>query len=264
MATLQSFLRLIGFIIPAAASAAAIVVSIPEQRLYVFDDSGEKTASYPVSTSAYGLGDTRGTYSTPLGKLEVAGKIGDGAPIGAVFKSGHRTGEICKINSPGRDPIITRILHLRGLESQNASAYTRCIYIHGTPDERRIGKPVSYGCVRMRSSDLVQLFDMTSVGTSVEIVNARVGKLFAKTTWNVPLPAVASAPPAEKQTASSEKSTTLTRTEPPRMALASKLHPAPRPLQISPETRTPAGAMTIFEMPGMSFKFGPASRDDSR
>jgi len=74
-------------------------------------------------------------------------------------------------NSPGRDPIVTRILWLRGLESQNANAFARDIYIHGTPEEWRIGSPASYGCIRMRSSDIVQLYNIVGIGAAVTIVN---------------------------------------------------------------------------------------------
>jgi hypothetical protein len=63
-------------------------------------------------------------------------------------------------DSPGRDPIVARIIWLRGCEPQNANAFVRDIYIHETPEERNIGLPVSYGCVRMRSSDIVNLFDI--------------------------------------------------------------------------------------------------------
>ena len=42
-----------------------------------------------------------------------------------------RTGEIVPSNSPGRDPIVTRILWLRGREAQNANAFGRYIYCVG-------------------------------------------------------------------------------------------------------------------------------------
>ncbi|MEK0451018.1 MAG: hypothetical protein RL088_3286 [Verrucomicrobiota bacterium] len=160
-----------------AAEDIQIKVSVPEQKLYVFDGT-KKLASYRVSTSAFGIGDGRGTYATPLGHLEVASKVGSGAPVGTVFKGRSRTGEICPVNAKGRDPIVTRILHLRGLEKQNERAYGRGIYIHGTPDERNIGHPASYGCVRMKSRDIVRLFDMVPVGASVEITDKRIGGIF--------------------------------------------------------------------------------------
>ena len=145
-----------------------VIVSIPEQRMALLND-GKPIATYPVSTSKFGLGDSPGTKSTPLGDLEVARKIGAGAPSGAVFKSRRRTGEIVAPDSPGRDPIVSRILWLRGLEPQNAHAFGRYIYIHGTPEERNIGIPASYGCIRMRSQDVIQLFDIVGTGARVTI-----------------------------------------------------------------------------------------------
>jgi lipoprotein-anchoring transpeptidase ErfK/SrfK len=147
-----------------------IVVSTREQKLAVLDRA-TLMAIYPVSTSKFGLGDRPGSSFTPLGELEVAKKIGDRAPIGAVFKDRRRTGEIVAIDSPGRDPIVTRILWLRGREPHNANAYARTIYIHGTPEERNIGLPASYGCIRMRSSDIISLYDIVGWGARVTIVD---------------------------------------------------------------------------------------------
>jgi lipoprotein-anchoring transpeptidase ErfK/SrfK len=107
-----------------------------------------------------------------LGTLEIAQKIGSGAPSGAVFKDRRRTGEIVPPNAPGRDPIVTRILWLRGRELQNARAYSRCIYIHGTPEESNIGMPASYGCIRMRSRDVIDLYNIVGNGARVRIEDA--------------------------------------------------------------------------------------------
>jgi len=146
-----------------------IVISTRDQKLALLD-RGNLMALYPVSTSKFGLGDSRGSRFTPLGQLQIAEKIGDSAPPGTVFKDRRRTGEIVLANSPGRDPIVTRILWLRGLEAQNANAFGRDIYIHGTPEEWRIGLPASYGCIRMRSSDIIQLYNIVGVGAAVTIV----------------------------------------------------------------------------------------------
>jgi lipoprotein-anchoring transpeptidase ErfK/SrfK len=148
-----------------------VVISTRDQKLAVLD-RGTLMATYPVSTSKFGLGDYLRSSRTPLGQLAVAKKIGDNAPLGAVFKDRIRTGEIVAANSPGRDPIVTRILWLRGREAQNANAFGRYIYIHGTPEERLIGTPASYGCIRMRSSDVVQLYNIVGVGAAVTIVDA--------------------------------------------------------------------------------------------
>ncbi len=168
----------IAILIPIIISSCAapdtqhhIVISTREQKLALLD-RGNVMAIYPVSTSKFGLGDWRGSRFTPLGQLQIAEKIGGNAPPGAVFKDRLRTGEIVQANSLGRDPIVTRILWLRGLEAQNANAFGRDIYIHGTPEEWKIGSAASYGCIRMRSSDIVQLYDIVGVGAAVTIVNA--------------------------------------------------------------------------------------------
>jgi lipoprotein-anchoring transpeptidase ErfK/SrfK len=168
---------LLGAIATIVASCAApdtrhhIVISTREQKLALLD-RGNLMAIYPVSTSKFGLGDWPGSSCTPLGELEVAQKIGDHAPSGAVFKDRRRTGEIVAPDSPGRDPIVTRILWLRGRDPQTARAYARMIYIHGTPEERNIGFPVSYGCIRMRSSDIINLYEIVGRGAEVTIVDA--------------------------------------------------------------------------------------------
>jgi hypothetical protein len=148
-----------------------IRISVPDQKMLVFE-RGVEVARYDVSTSKFGVGDRPGSYATPLGELEVREKVGAGQPSGMKFKSRRPTGEIVRPNTPGRDPIVSRILWLRGLESQNRRAYDRGIYIHGTAEEWSIGTPASYGCVRMRSHDVIQLFDRVGVGTRVEISNS--------------------------------------------------------------------------------------------
>src|SRR5690606_134192 len=125
-------------------------------------------------TSKFGVGDQRGSRCTPLGKMEIAEKIGDGAPSGAVFKSRRRTGEVLRPDAPGRDPIVSRLLWLKGTERWNANTYSRYIYIHGTAEERNVGRAVSYGCVRMRSRDVIDLYSMVGVGADVYILNRRL------------------------------------------------------------------------------------------
>ena len=160
-------------------AAPAVVVSIADQKL-VLVENGEPVAQFPVSTSKFGVGDRPGSYATPLGLLEIASKIGANAPLGTVFKSRAPTGEILRPNARGRDPIVTRILWLRGLEKRNARAYDRAIYIHGTPVERLIGRPVSYGCIRMRSRDVANLFSLVDVGTRIAIVNCNLREAIAR------------------------------------------------------------------------------------
>ncbi|MGH8046986.1 MAG: L,D-transpeptidase family protein [Chthoniobacterales bacterium] len=146
-----------------------LVISVPDQRMVVLED-GAPIAAYPVSTSKYGIGDAPGSYRTPGGTLKIAKKFGDSAPPGTVLKNRRPTGEVLAVDAPGRDPVVTRILWLKGLEPANSHAYARNIYIHGTPEERNIGRPASYGCIRMRSHDIIELFDIVGTGARVKIV----------------------------------------------------------------------------------------------
>ncbi len=145
-----------------------IIISTADQRMIVLRD-GAKIAEYPVSTSKFGLGDNPGSNATPLGEMKIKKKIGSNARHGAVFKSRKPTGEVIAIDAPGRDPIVTRILWLEGLERQNRNTYERLIYIHGTPEERNIGTAASFGCIRMRSRDVITLYETVGVGARVKI-----------------------------------------------------------------------------------------------
>lgn len=145
-----------------------MVVSVADQRMLVYRD-GQPFASYPVSTSKFGYGDRYGSNFTPLGTMKVRKKIGGNAPAGAVFKSRKWTGEVLPVDAEGRDPIVTRILWLEGTEAQNRHAYDRFIYIHGTPEERTIGTRASYGCIRMRSRDVMSLYELVGTGARVHV-----------------------------------------------------------------------------------------------
>ena len=157
----------------AAPLSADMIVSVPDQELALVD-RGKLIARYSISTSKFGTGDSNASYRTPLGTLFVSAKIGDRLPPGAVIKNRIPTGEVVDVDSPGRDAIVSRVIWLRGMETQNQKARDRCIYIHGTPEERRIGKPASFGCIRMRSRDIIDLYDHVHIGTHVLITTRRI------------------------------------------------------------------------------------------
>lgn len=163
------------FAITPLDTSSQVIISVRDQKLMLVQNGG-KVVTYPVSTSMFGLGDAWGRMTTPLGYFAVEQKIGDNVPVGAVFHNRRLTGEVLQPNAPGRDPVITRIIWLRGLEAQNAHAYQRCIYIHGTPQEKTIGQPASYGCIRMKSSDITALYDRVPPGALVQIVPDRLPK----------------------------------------------------------------------------------------
>lgn len=134
---------------------------------------GSKTAAeFPVSTSKFGLGCKEGSYKTPTGRFRIARKIGGTAPLWTIFRARKNTGQKAK---PGgkEDLVLTRILTLDGLDRTNANSLARYIYIHGTNQERLIGRPASHGCVRLRNKDMASLYKMVRKGTSVRITAPR-------------------------------------------------------------------------------------------
>jgi L,D-transpeptidase catalytic domain len=195
------------FAITPLDASSQLIISVRDQKLMLVQNGG-KVATYPVSTSMFGLGDAWGRMTTPLGYLAVEKKIGDNAPTGAVFHNRRFTGEVLQPNAPGRDPITTRIIWLRGLEAQNAHAFKRCIYIHGTPEEKKIGRPASYGCIRMKSSDVAALYDRIPLGALVQITPEPLPKV-GKTPRSQPANTFVTAsakPQIQEQTVSAQPS----------------------------------------------------------
>jgi len=105
---------------------------------------------------------------TPTGRFCIAEKIGDGTPLGTVFKNRRPVKVAKKLMGEG-DLVMTRILWLAGLDLENANTRERFIYIHGTNHEESIGEPASHGCIRMRNADLLELFELVDVDTPVAI-----------------------------------------------------------------------------------------------
>ena len=134
--------------------------------------------TYLISTAKNGLGEVKNSFQTPRGLHMIRAKIGSGAPLNAIFRERRFNGDIYtpEMNElyPTRDWIVTRILWLSGLELGknrlgNVDTMQRFVYIHGSPDERPMGKPTSRGCIRMRNHDIVELFDFVPYGTRVLI-----------------------------------------------------------------------------------------------
>jgi len=158
-------------------STAKITISIATQTLLL--DLIDRQLSYSISTAANGAGERENSGCTPRGWHMISEKFGDGLPINSVFVARQATGEIYSDELatayPARDWILTRILWLTGLEAgvnqgEGCDSHARYIYIHGTPDTEPMGEPRSHGCIRMRNTDLLQLFESVDVGTIVEII----------------------------------------------------------------------------------------------
>ena len=157
-----------------------IKVSIDEQRLQYLE-SGRIIMDVAVSTAANGPGEIMHSECTPRGRHRIRAKIGAGAPANTVFVGRRASGEIytpeLKQQHPDRDWMLTRILWLSGLEPGNnrlgdRDSMRRYIYIHGCPEEDAMGTPSSHGCVKMRNSEVIELFDRVPAGTQVLIQEA--------------------------------------------------------------------------------------------
>ena len=152
-------------------------ICITSQQLTVFAD-GIVVQRYPISTAKNGAGELMGSECTPTGWHKIRAKIGAGQPLNAVFIGRRATGEIYSAvlgkQNPQRDWILTRILWLGGLEPGknrygNVDSTWRYIYIHGCPDELMTGIPDSHGCVRMKNTDMLDLFNRVDAGVKVFI-----------------------------------------------------------------------------------------------
>jgi len=166
---------------PSVDKRNKMIVSVRDQKMLLVRD-GKPVKAYKISTSKFGLGDEPGSNRTPLGRMKVAKKIGCGEPAGAVFKSRRPTGEVLKPNAPGRDPIVSRILWLSGTDHYNRNAFRRYIYIHGTPEVNRLGTPASYGCIRMGTKDVVDLYNRVGTGADVYVTRGSLPKSAAPRT----------------------------------------------------------------------------------
>lgn len=171
-----------------------IQISISAQRLYLFDlpddqpaedrwteqglAAGRLLLSTSISSSSKGTGQHKGSFQTPLGRHRIRARIGAGAALNTVFVGRRPTGELWSeelaASSQRKDWILTRILWLSGLEPGHnqfgeVDTMRRYVYIHGSPTTAEMGVPGSIGCVRMRNQDIVELFDLVSHRTTVDI-----------------------------------------------------------------------------------------------
>lgn len=156
-----------------------IEVDVPNQMLTLRDADGRVLMQTRVATARNGVGEENGSERTPRGWHVIRAKIGQGLAPGAVLVSRRPTGEIytpaLRRQYPGRDWILTRILWLSGLEPGKnrlgqVDTMRRYIYIHGCPDEDVMGIPSSHGCIKMRNSEIIELFNRVPAGTRVHII----------------------------------------------------------------------------------------------
>ena len=155
-----------------------LYVSIKQQKLYhIQNDSIIK--EYIISSSAYGIGSKAGSNKTPIGLHSIKEKYGDNTPINGKMTGRVFHGNIATIYTDETrsktDDVTSRILWLEGLEKgknkgKGIDSFSRYIYIHGTSEEGRLGKPASHGCIRMKNKEVIDLYKLVEVGTLVLIL----------------------------------------------------------------------------------------------
>lgn len=151
-----------------------IKIVVSEQLLYHRKKTGVIRV-YPISTAVKGVGNSQGSFQTPLGKHRVFAKIGEGLPKGAVFVARVPVDVFSEaIKYQRKDWILSRILWLEGVQAGvnkfgSVDSLERYIYIHGTDEEDLIGEPASHGCIRMLNQDVIDLFEDVSCGELVMI-----------------------------------------------------------------------------------------------
>jgi len=155
-----------------------LYVNITEQKLYHIKEN-EIVKTFVISSSEYGTGSEVRSNKTPLGLHKVKEKFGDKTPINGKMIGRIFYGQIATIftdnNKSKTDDVCSRILWLVGLEEglnkgEGIDSYNRYIYIHGTSEEGRLGKPASHGCIRMKNKDVIELYEKIKIGILVLIL----------------------------------------------------------------------------------------------
>ena len=162
-----------------ARTPIEVTIQLRHQMLNVWRD-GLCIKQYDISSAANGVGEVQGSGCTPRGRHIIRAKIGAGVPEGTVFKARRVAQDVplyspeAALTQPNRDWILSRILWLSGTERGYnrlgcVDTFRRYIYIHGTPDTHKLGEASSHGCIRMACKDVIELFELVSIGTIVTL-----------------------------------------------------------------------------------------------
>jgi lipoprotein-anchoring transpeptidase ErfK/SrfK len=129
-----------------------IIISIPDRKLALVEDD-EIVKIYPVAVG-------RAYTPSPAGDFEIINRV-----VSPTYYHKH------VVIPPGPDnPLGTRWI---GLSRKGFG-------IHGTNEPWSIGRAASHGCIRMRQSDLEDLFSRVRPGDTVEIYDdATLAEIFS-------------------------------------------------------------------------------------
>jgi lipoprotein-anchoring transpeptidase ErfK/SrfK len=122
-----------------------IVVSLEDRKLALVED-GQIRKVYTVAVG-------KPTTPSPTGRYTIARRVKN-----PTYSHDGKT----VLPGPG-NPVGTRWM------GHSVKGYG----IHGTNEPKSIGKAVSHGCIRMARKDLEEIYEMVSVGDTVELVGER-------------------------------------------------------------------------------------------
>lgn len=133
--------------LPEAVVSISLVIDLSDRNVTVYEGA-QVVAQYPIAIGRSG-------WETPVGEHRVMQMVVDPA------WEHPWTGEVIP---PGPDnPLGVRWI---GFWTDGVNA----IGFHGTPNEASVGTAASHGCIRMYNQDVVQLYEMVRLGTTVAVV----------------------------------------------------------------------------------------------
>jgi lipoprotein-anchoring transpeptidase ErfK/SrfK len=139
--------------VTSAAFRQVLLVRQHDRRVYLYDE-GQIVRDWPA---AIGTSD----YPTPTGRFVVGRKrfeptwtnpSPDDWGVGAPAFIG-----------PGPD----NPLGPRAINWNRPSGRDSLIRFHGTPDEDTVGEAATHGCIRMYNTDVIELYDLVEVGSTI-------------------------------------------------------------------------------------------------
>lgn len=122
-----------------------VLVSISDRKLAVLEN-GQVLRIFDVAVGAH-------VSPSPIGEFQIVSRVAN--------PTYYHAGKV--IPAGAGNPIGPRWL---GLSKKGYG-------IHGTNDPNSIGRAASHGCIRLRNSDIKQLYSMLAVGDVVEIRGER-------------------------------------------------------------------------------------------
>jgi lipoprotein-anchoring transpeptidase ErfK/SrfK len=142
------------FGVPRSAATRRVVISIPDRKLALIEND-RVVRTYRVAVGA-------NESPTPVGMFTIVNRISNPAY--------YHPGKV--IPAGADNPLGTRWIGLS----------IKGIGIHGTDTPSSIGFPRSHGCIRMRNSDVEELFDRLKRGDVVAVTDRISGAELASAT----------------------------------------------------------------------------------